>query len=201
MIIYQIHFDTDSFNNCLKDHRVIPTPNYKNPHPYFENDVISELVPETETDRVGVFSHAYSKKIGIDLDKIEARNEDVVSFFALNYKNNYWELFERWHPTGLSVLEILKEKFDWTIDFTKQPKHVIYQNAFVAKTEIYEKYIQEYLNPVMSFLNENPELVNKEPNIPKYKGYTMHTFLCERLFTIFLEHNDYSVYQFNKLYD
>ena len=53
----------------------------------------------------------------------------------------------------------------------------------------------------MDYLLLNEHLVNFEPRLPQYKGYKMHPFLLERLFTIYLEQNKYSVYQFNILYE
>jgi hypothetical protein len=53
----------------------------------------------------------------------------------------------------------------------------------------------------MDYILLNDHLVDFEPRLPQYKGYTMHPFLLERLFTIYLEQNKYSVHQFNILYE
>ena len=201
MKIHQIYYDDKSKSNCIIDDRVSLYYNIINPKPYYENAIISELIPLEQSERVGVFSHKYTNKLGISLDRIEDRNEDVVTFFKINYKNHYWNNFERWHPGGLKALEELKGVFNWDIDFSKQPKHIVYQNHFVADTNIYKDYVKNYLKPVIKYLEENESIVNKEPSLPRYKGYTMHTFLLERLFTIYLEQKNYNVYQFNILYE
>jgi hypothetical protein len=201
MIIHQIYYDDKSKSNCIIDDRVKLYYNIIDPNPFYENEVICDLIPLEQSDRVGVFSHKYNNKLGISLDRIEERNEDIVTFFKINYKNHYWKNFERWHPNGLKALEELKIVFGWDIDFNKQPKHIVYQNHFVADTNIYKRYVKTFLKPVMDYLLLNEHLVNFEPRLPQYKGYKMHPFLLERLFTIYLEQNKYSVHQFNILYE
>ena len=159
---------------------------------------------EDECKRIGVFSHKYSSKIGVGIDAIKQRDEDIITFFKIS-KGDYWGNFEKWHKGGLRALMILNRKHGWGIDFRVNPSTIVYQNHFVAESNIYKKYVHNFLNPVIKdILNPNNEelyeLVNRKTLIQRYVNETMHTFLLERLFSVFLTVNTYRTHQFNILY-
>lgn len=206
-LIYQIYFDEESKKNCYWDLPFVkPISNYDNPHPYFENDVIIRKVLnyQGDNDYIGIFSHKYRFKVDKDLNDVVTRKEDIITFFKA-CRGNYWINFERWHPGGLEALRILLEAL--SIDYSlPAPEVHFYQNHFICKTEIYKEYVETFLLPAVKFMQSKSndrfeELINRKPSIGRYKIYSMHSFLCERLFTIFYHINAerFSLYQYNRL--
>jgi hypothetical protein len=86
-----------------------------------------------------------------------------------------------------------------------EPTIPIHSNYFIAKKDIYVKYVNEVLKPAVELLETDEYLVSKifnDANYPaglnkedlkKYTGlehYTFHAFVLERLLSVWLENNN-----------
>lgn len=184
------------------------------PRPCLENRVIAELVTEQKhlnCDYFGVFAWSFEQKNPIKFQSIWPRitgEYDVYSFYGLHTQPNIWQVAERWHPGIMEMGQhIFKKIGRLDINVKKLITPTIYQNAFLARPEIVEEYVKEWLNPFMEcLLNKDDEwLYDRVNQDTKYKKgkfnktlmervmgrpyYTFHTFLCERLFSTFLSFN------------
>lgn len=202
--------------------RLIPYFNPTIYSPCLENHVISELILQDEhkdCDYFGVFSWKFEKKHARSLTRLmeevenDKDNADVYSFFSLHTKPNLWIVAEKWHK---GITEVSKEIFvkagmeevAMELETIKMPS--IYQNAFFTRPEIYETYVKEWLVPVMKVMMDRQDKdIQDKLNIDTgYKSesrkehlkqtfgfpyYTLHPFICERLFSTFLSYTNYKV--------
>lgn len=198
--------------------------------PFFENSVIRNLIElgaHRGHDYFGVVSHKLREKITITKHgwaKIKnianvsdlpfspqlfqtillQKRPDTMSFqrhiphdpisFADKFHPNFSKYFaEIMHKTG----------YKWTpISF----ENVFYCNFFVAKNEIYERYVTEMLAPAMDIMLEMPELFQNSnyphalPEELKIKFniqyYPYHPFLCERMYSYFVHIHKLKVWHF-----
>ena len=114
-----------------------------------------------------------------------------------------------WHPQFSTILCKILHKLGRNI--VQVPKNPIYQNAFVAKSEVYKKYVTNFLSPAMEVMETDEEIkklcwqdsnytkLKREPLSDKAKVqlgvgyYPMHPFLCERFFSQWLERENLNV--------
>jgi hypothetical protein len=214
--IIQIYYDDKSKASCY--------PEFEHFHnekctPYFENKVIIDLVNSgrhKEGKYFGVFSGNFRHKImySKDMQRITPQciyskigNSDVISFFRHHRNKNIVTKAEMFHPGFKRALKNIFERIGFEINLEENTRFIVYQNHFIAKSEIYEDYVNSLLEPVVKEMEnkENKELQNiiwQDSNY--HKKYTMseklkrelgvnyypyHTFLCERLFSIYLNKN------------
>lgn len=184
---YQIAFDEESIKNIDTDF-AIPIVN-KKVSPFFENQVISDIVTNhtNDVEYVGVFSHKFfHETVNRELKNItieEIKNglngsDDVVSFFA--FKKDNFEMFrhaERVHQ-GIEVCyQELFRLFGHVYNPNQKMRCVIYRNAFFAKVDIYKSYVNEMLNPCIALMSDpkNEKLFNALWKDSKYP-YTESRF-------------------------
>jgi hypothetical protein len=203
--IYQIYYNAETESNCMPETEKFFNTNCTQ---FFENKIISDLVAVGEHKKAeyfGVFSHKFTKRhrfanyAGIEktLDKFAP---DCLSFFA--GRGRLQNPIPRSPQTKL-FREILQECLNGAginFDINDNCKFYIMFNHFVMKSELYEKYVKEYLNPFMIAcsqnekanenrkyslasrrFSQNPDLVNQLGD----KFYKYHAFLCEMLPSIF----------------
>lgn len=151
----------------------------------------------------GVFSHKFPMKTGfykkIVLDILENEKADVVSF--CKPISNYLNWSEKQHPGLLRLLAFVCDKLNLKY---KEPKNTIYSNFFVAKGDIYREYVNTIIKSAIQLMEENNYLKEMVWEDANYKSgmspeqlkqqtgldyYTFHTFILERLFSIWLENN------------
>lgn len=136
---------------------------------------------------------------------------DVLSFTKNSRHHVMLGAAEQWHPGFRNALTKIVEGIG-----KKMPSEVkkpIYQNHFSAKREIYHDYLNDYLNPAMELIKNDPEiyklstedshyshLVKKDAASPEYLQekigltyYPMAPFLLERLFSIYVENKNINV--------
>jgi hypothetical protein len=213
--IIQIYYDEKSKEACYPEfehyHNEVCTP-------FFENDVIIKLINEGRhkgSEYFGVFSGHFKNKI-IPRDRVitpkyieENLDTDVVSFFRKHKNKNVVDKAEIFHPGFKRALQNILKVIRFDVDLDENTRFTVYQNHFVARSDIYEQYVKELLEPAVNEMrNEsNKELQNiiwqdsnyhkrntmsdklkKELGVPYYP---YHTFICERLFSLFL--NKYSL--------
>lgn len=186
--IVQIFYDDESLKNCYINKNVAL---YYNPipSPYFENSIISEaihIIPKY--DYFGIWSHKHRVKIQgppFNFDLFEKRlNVDVLAFqrwlkhgriFSGQQEQEYKKLFNE-------LMEELNTKYR----FPNTPKFVVMQNHFIARSEILADYIETILNPSIKYMDEHEEY-NQEVNYQGPVKYTYKPFICEKLFSAYLQ--------------
>jgi hypothetical protein len=179
--------------------------------PFFENSVIKTVVLESEADKIAVCSHALRSKMRLNLRPLtlEVLNEDfdVLSFSRNSKFHKMLASAEVWHP---GFTELLTKIMTKAVGLTpKNPKYPIYQNAFIARSQVYKEYVNEFLIPCMEVMEKdfskecwkdsNYTKLKREPLTDKAKKdlgvgyYPMHPFICERFFSQWLETQNLNV--------
>ena len=101
-----------------------------------------------------------------------------------------------WHPKSKQAMELLWSKLGFKL--CGEVKNPIYQNHYVAKREIYQDYVSNFLNPAMELIKTDEELnklmmsesnygkLNREADIRSVKAklginyYPLAPFILER---------------------
>ena len=186
--------------------------------PYFENTIISELVSQSEADKIAVCSWALrDKRTGVIPPKrdvsIEVMQEDfdVMSFTKNGRDHDMLGALDAWHPGSSAILRKIFKKLGHKM--VERPNFPIYQNAFCAKTDIYKRYVEEFLNPAMLLIHfdeeihhlafQNSNYTRTITNIPvdlvrikRLLGldyYPLVPFLLERCFSLWIEDKNYKI--------
>lgn len=224
--IYQIYFSmpqlfriTEEFPDYIKYHNEDCTV-------FFENDVMRKLVEDGKhlgVEYFGVVSHKLKEKLGFtmkekwrhlpnianhstneftpELFEAELRKgkPDVMSF-QRHMPHDPIKQADRFHPEFSSYWAYIMHQ----IGYKWEPTHfqdVFYCNYFVAKPEIYEKFVKEMLAPAMDVMKNMPELMGNSryaqvlPAVLQAKfgitWYPYHPFICERMFSYFVHLHQY----------
>lgn len=207
MIFYQIYFKDEQKEKLYP----FATP-YKNETltPYFENQVIAELVPKTTESLVSVCSWRLAQKRGegasepilkrggtFDLteDAIRTGDYDIAILTPRNHKDIV-EKFIIWH--GEAGRQALAE-FRKFIRIPLTVEHAIYENHFIARGDIYRQYVNECLIPAIEFMKtrevfsmdsgyvtkkRNPQEVAEFQAKTGRRDWPIAPFVLERLFSI-----------------
>lgn len=198
--IYGITYDKEQYTEF--------TPYFnqtKNKAWRFEYNVMLDIVNNLKDfdGYLGIFSWKFPMKTGICkkvLHKaVEGLGEDVIGLSAPYFKNNYLKFSYEQHPGLKEILEKVCNKLNLTLP--KEVDKVVYSNFFLAKTEVYKQYVNDVVVPVLDFMENNPEIFHKDANykhgltpekLKEYTGldfYTWHTFVLERMLSIWLYNN------------
>lgn len=215
MKVFQIYFNEDQLP------KLDYTPYYNSDcTPFFENSVIRKLIEDKEhvgTDYFGVVSHKLREKIyitktnwrGVDnicntsdqqftpelfSSELNRLSPDVMSF-QRHIGHDSVSFADQFHPNFSKYFKEIMSSigYDWTPTLFKD---IIYCNYFVAKPEIYERYVKEMLAPAMDIMMEMPELFNNShyphplsSELQKKFNctwYPYHSFLCERMMSYYI---------------
>lgn len=220
--VHQIYFDPAQAT--LLEPEYIP---YYNPDctVYFENSVIETLIncgAHVGCDYFGVVSYKLREKIGAVMkerwtniptianhslkeftpalfeSELLSHRPDVMSF-QRHMPHDPITFADRFHPNFSNYFQQIMNEigFDWK---PTHLKNVVYCNFFVAKSEIYKRYVSEMLIPAMNvmrkmeWLYNNSHYPNKMPeNLAKQWGidyYPYHPFMCERMFSWYMHVNN-----------
>lgn len=147
---------------------------------------------------------AYKRQVGrnaFDLQELHA-----LGFHPRLRQKNIITQGNRWHGETFSEITQLilnKAGIAWNVD-RMLPK-VVMHNYILARPHIYQEYVSEILSPCMDVMMYDPEvyaLVWKDSMYHKKKKmtdklkqdlgvpyYPMHTFICERLWSVYLALN------------
>ena len=205
--LFQIYFD--DITKVELSPVAIPIDNsyglIKKITPAFENHVIKNIFDKKlygDAERVGVFSWAFEKKNWYKLADLDLnQSEDVLTFYWHAGKTvQIYKLFEKSHPGIMDLSYRILKEAGYDIDVENIETPPIYQNAHITKTEIYKRYVDEMLTPVMNamFHGHNNLLMEnlfgnsyykiydnldteKMTQITSKPYYTYHTFICETL--------------------
>lgn len=177
---------------------------------YFENDPISKLVQETKSDKIGVCSWKLKEKLRWYIghrreltQELLETDYEVMTFTRNTKYHRFFQAADAWHPGFLEVLDKILSKIG--ISRPGEVKIPIYQNAFIAKTEIYKDYVKNYLIPAMDCIKNDPEVNKMAMRDSKYSDltnqsaqhlkekigieyYPLCPFILERLFSVYV-HN------------
>ena len=220
---YQIYYEPSQLSRV----EYIPVNN-SNCTPFFENTVISDLIKRDlhiGCEYFAVVSWKIKNKIGNEMKnqwrnmpnisnlslneftpeqfaiELERHRPDVMSF-QRHAPHDPISFADRFHP---NFSKYFKEIM-WKIGFDWKPEtfqNVFYCNYQAAKSDIYESYVKNMLNPAMAVMGEMPELMQNSgyptplpEHLKKSFGvnhYPYHAFLCERMFSYFVHLNQYKV--------
>jgi hypothetical protein len=117
---------------------------------------------------------------------------------------------EVWHPGFKVLLGKICEKIGHKA--YGEVKIPVYQNAFIAKTEIYQDYVKNFLSPAMEVMEKDEEirtlcyqdsryyiLRENKPFRERVKQFLgldycpLHPFVCERFFSVYLMEKQFNV--------
>jgi hypothetical protein len=211
--IFQIYYDAATERNCVPEFTKFPNSSLS---AFFENEIIQMLGSVQypgKSKYFGVLSHSFFVKNTIlpsaIISNLDAGEYDVYCFSGGLKIKNVIDTAENYHPGFRRAMELIVQAIGYDVDLSEPTRMVCYQNAFVAKSEIYQDYIDTLLAPAMKVMddlrfNELQAIIWKDSNyhrrrdpdirarLMRYIGvdyYPYHTFICERLFTLYMQKN------------
>lgn len=130
---------------------------------FFENDPIVKLVRETKADKIGVCSWKLSDKMrirtgmrGALTPQVMESDFQVLSLTKNSSRHQMLSMAKAWHPSFGPTISLLWEKLGYKMP--GEAKNPIYQNSWIGKSEIYKRYVEEFLSPAMDLVMSNEEL-------------------------------------------
>lgn len=216
MRVFQIYFDPSQIDQLEPGYD--PYFNEKCTL-FFESEVIRDLIERGEHKRseyFGVVSYKFRQKLGYMRDNWK-NNKNIANTSVREFTTEtFEELLYQFRPDAMSFQRhaphdpvMIANGFHpnfrkyWEEIMTKigykwEPvriENVFYCNYFVAKSDLYERYVNEMLGPAMEVMKQMPELMsNSRYPLPWPKRleeqfgvphWTYHAFICERMFSYF----------------
>lgn len=184
--------------------------------PYFENAFICGLVPSSNADYIGVCSWRLRKKRGdcayalggfgkdeLSLDKIEnALPFDVAVLTPRSPSHQALVMAANWHGKAwIQAFEAFKPFLKKFGEIPEELDNAIYENHFIARREIYQEYVNDWLIPAIDFIGDKPEFFADSLYLPKKRDqdeikrvqgllgrndWPILPFVLERLFSFFV---------------
>lgn len=173
---------------------------------FFENDVIKKLVPTSSTEYTSVASWKLAQKsrriYPITVEALESDYE-VLSFTRNGRDHKMIAMASTVHPNFLPAITLLWEKLG--LKMPGEVRNPTYHNHFSAKTDIYKRYVSEFLSPAMELITTNEELnalmvtpsnyarKTKDPDLKSIKAklgmedYPLCPFVLERCPSLFFQ--------------
>jgi len=180
---------------------------YKNEKctPFFENSVIADIVPQSDAEYTAICSWRLSRKRG-DIFIVSGRELKVdtegydVAILTPRKHTDIRTKFLHWHKT--EAAEIALREFEKFMHFPDEVERSIYENHFIARTDIYKDYVETCLKPAIKFMEEMPIFMSPAGYINRKRGadhehamkllatwgmtdYPIAPFILERLFSIY----------------
>ena len=161
----------------------------------------------------GAFSKIKAKEIEMNnfmqwmQNTINKNNFDVLGFHRMYngyHKIHMIEHADKWHKNFKNALTHLIQKANVSINIQPPYEFVSLMNYQVARTDIYIEYVETVLKPIMNAMQDNEDKQLQEwlftnadykgeafynrtlQNISGTNHYTLHAFILERLFTLFI---------------
>ena len=126
---------------------------------FFENKPIEAIVKEATGEKIAVASWKLSQKLRrhqpLTNERLEA-DYQVLSFTRNSWRHNMMAMSNQWHPGFMKTISLLWEKLGLKIP--GEAKQPIYQNHYSAKSDIYKRYVNEFLSPAMELIEKDEEL-------------------------------------------
>lgn len=188
--------------------------------PYFENEVIAELVPGQFSDLISVCSWRLNQKRGdmfklidksLTVEKITQTDYDVAVLTPRSPTHKPLHMAAEWHyPAWTPSFEVFKRflRTDLGIKVPNELSTAIYENHFVAKREIYHDYVNSLLIPSIEHIRGNDGVYLSDagyakrktgPERQRYfeltgrKDWPIAPFILERLFSIYCEGKGFKI--------
>lgn len=203
--IYSIIYDTQQITEYEKYFNKVKTIEDKSY--LFEYNCIIDIIDnfKIDDDYLGIFSHKFPFKTGLFKKKLYWLLENNPDFdiyglcLQYNLRGKYLDFTEKVHPGFKELFYPLCKDLGLEV---KEPEYVIYSNFVIMKTDIYRDYVNTIIKPAIYLLETKyKDLAWKDANYTSgLKGdelkqqtglgfYTFHTFILERMFSIWLENN------------
>ena len=165
----------------------------------FEYNVILNV--QSINDYIGVFSWKFRSKTGMNKRVLFniLKNKKYNDYEIINLCNPlpmpYLEYSEKYHEGFNSLFSRVCEDLGFNVS---EPKHVIYSNFFIAKKEIFYEF-QKLLKKAINLLENKYKTeawrdsnyqgmgVQKLKESTGLSYYTMHTFILERLMSVWID--------------
>lgn len=183
---------------------------------FFENHWLSQLVMASKAEKVGVCSWKLQEKmrsrVGLRVpltQDVLNSDYDILSLTKNSLKHTMLSHLYQWHPSSKQTMALLWSKLGFKIP--GEVKNPIYQNHFLAKTEIYKDYVTNFLNPAMELTMKDSELnylmmqpsgyskLSREADAKSVKAklglddYPLVPFILERCFSCFAQVKGYKI--------
>lgn len=206
--LYQIYFNEGQLGNLYD----FATPYFNEGLTvFFENEVIKQIVPRETSDKVGVCSWQLRQKVGNGIPmrqpftkEVLEWDYDVLSLGREQKEHSMLSMMETWHTGSRAILSKIWAAIGKSLP--KEPKHPIYSNHFMARTDIYQEYVKDFLIPAMEVMENDEEIKKRCYEDSHYfklirdpGGYgrriketlgmdyiPLHTFLLERCFSCWI---------------
>jgi hypothetical protein len=139
-------------------------------------------------------------------NQFERHEADAIGYHPSLRNRNMIQQGNLAHGDGFSQLTqdiLTKAGVDW--DVTKPLKKIVLSNAIITRQHVYEDYVLSVLEPCMTVMDNDEEIrerVWKNSGYHKNKSmsaklkadlgvnyYPLHTFICERLWSVYLAMN------------
>jgi hypothetical protein len=130
---------------------------------FFENECIESIVTRTTSKNIGVCSWKLADKMrtrvgyrGVLTEEAVNGDFEVLSLTKNSSRHTMIAMANQWHKGFVPALDLLWQKLGY-----KRPgeaKNPIYQNAWIGRTDIYKRYVAEFLSPAMNLTMKDEEL-------------------------------------------
>lgn len=167
--------------------------------------ITNNLYDINKYDYIGIFSWKFPLKSGFSEREIyyNIDNEhDVYTFVRPVFKTGkeYFDFSDKFHGGLLNILKNICN--DLNIEYTDSPEYVVYSNFYITRYDIMKDYIYNYIIPAIDLLEtkyrdeawQDSKYRNlKLDDLKKYTGltyYPKHSFILERMFSIYLHNNN-----------
>ncbi len=154
-------------------------------------------------DLVGVLSHKFKYKTSLSKMKVyrflkDAPKSDVYNFCRMHARHIH---FMDWSNEGHKGIKSMIQRCCKHVgmEYTNDPKHIIYANQFISTKHVYTSYINQVIKPCLELLEgEMWEEVNRDAGytramesslLKKYTGldfYNYIPFILERMMSQFI---------------
>lgn len=214
---YQIIYDESQRKECYPFAKIYYNETLTD---YFENSVISHLVPDSQADLISVCSWRLAQKRGdcyrlgpdktLTVDKILNADFDVAVLTPRSPQHKPLLMAAEWH--GKAWVEAFAELKNFLktigINVPEELTKAIYENHFIAKAQIYREYVKYCLEPTINFCKgedvffSNAGYLTKKRDQKEIKAYQEKTgrqdwpiapFILERLFSIYCEGKGFKI--------
>ena len=206
-MIYQIAYDRVTQDNCI-----YPVIMNSKITPYFENKVIVDFVEKHGCGDFyfGILSHKFfDKNFRVTSQKIDdaiSKEYDCISFFNKMKDQDLLKCAEMWHAGFIDLFNDIVTEAGLPTHTGKRWNLIVYQNAFISKSEIYEDYVKNWLQKVIEVMEsgkfdtrlwvDSGYYRKNEPAIREklirdlgVDYYPLHTFILERLPSLYFQHH------------
>lgn len=216
--LWQIFYEEKQKNDLFPFAKPVFNPQLTE---FYENSVIYRVVLPSKADKIGVCSPALKWKINHSIPMREEftqelidRDYDVLSLSRKQAPDHYMlTKMDNWHSGTRQTLNMILSAIGMeTFEGRREPKTAIYQNAFIARTDIYKNFLREAMIPAMKVMGDDPDIrvrcwedsqyykLKTDPEYAKmieaktgWKYVPCHTFILERLFSCWLNDKHFDI--------